>query len=127
MGVLGNAARSVAGFRGRLVAARAKNQLTQLGADTFVAPLGENSPRTAHIPVIGVCETIDKLGAGQRVQIYVRFRPGAAGLDAKDPAVRSVPLRVGVGVRRPLVMPVGNVDGSIGPESQVAGRKPRVV
>ena len=47
--------------------------------------------------------------------------------DGEDPAVGAVPVGVGIGMRRAPVVPVGDVEGAVGAEGQVAGGEPDVV
>ena len=47
--------------------------------------------------------------------------------DGEDPPVGPVPIGVGVGVRRPPIVPVGDVEGAVGAERQVAGGEPGIV
>ena len=74
------------------------------------------------------CEQGDQLrrsAACARSTRAARLRP--LRLDPVDPAVAAVPVGVGVGVGGALVVPVGDVDGAVGPERHVAGREPGVV
>ena len=69
----------------------------------------------------------DELPIRGRGEVAHRGRFRALRGDPVDPAVGSVPIRVGVGVGRPPVVPVGDVEGAVGTERHVAGGEPGVV
>ena len=92
-------------------------------------PLGQQATRLAPIPGVGVIEQGDELAVGPGRQVPVARPDGLrpARGDGEDPPVGPVPIGVGVGVRRPPIVPVGDVEGAVGAERQVAGGEPGVV
>src|SRR5579875_30032 len=92
-----------------------------------ITPLAKDAPCLAPLPIVGMIEQRNQLLARQpgQIQANVRLRP--LGHNFVNPAVRAVPIIDRIDMIGALVVPVGNIDGTVRSGQAIDGTKPASV